>query len=447
MAGTLFGAMFSTAAMSEAVSGQAWVRAMLEVEGALARAEARAGVIPQAAADAIVEGCRRSATDPAGLAADLLAVANPAGPLIRAVSAGMPADVADWLHWGATSQDIVDSALVLIVQRGIELLLSDLDRACGACAHLAEQHRGTMMAGRTLLQQAVPITFGLKSAGWLTALLDTRVRLAEICSELPVQLGGAAGTLAAFGAEALTVMSSFAEELGLREPALPWHTSRRPVVEVACELGIACGVAGKIALDVALLAQTEVGELREGGRPGASSAMPQKRNPSLSITINACVRQAQAIVPVMLQAMIQEHERAAGAWQTEWTSVSRLLELSAATLSHAASLLEGLEVDPARMRMNLAAGEGRIMAESLFVALGRVRGKLEARRLVDEAVDRSISERRSLEDAALSDPGILGVLGSEGVREALRPEAYLGESEAFIDRALAYYRAMPKAEA
>jgi 3-carboxy-cis,cis-muconate cycloisomerase len=447
MADPLFAAMFSTPAMSAAVSGRAWVRAMLEVEAALASAEAACGVIPQSAAEAIIAGCRSAEVEPGDLAPAVLAAGNPAGPLLEALRARLPPEAADYLHWGATSQDVVDSAMMLVAREALKLLLADLELAAGAAARLADEHRGTIMAGRTLLQQAVPITFGLKAAGWLGVLVNTYSALVAERADLPVQLGGAAGTLAALGGDGPAVVSQLARELGLREPVLPWHTSRRPVAELAAQLGLACSAAGKIALDVTLLSQTEVGEVREAAG-GSSSAMPHKRNPTQAVAIGACLRQAQALAPLLVVPAPAEQERAAGAWQAEWTALSSLLEVTGAALAHTVTMLDRLIVERDRMRANLGAADGGLlMSESLLMALARVCGLVEARRLVDETVARALSERRSLTDAAIQNARIVGLLGRERVLSALEPNQYLGANDILIDRALDHYRAsVPQAD-
>jgi 3-carboxy-cis,cis-muconate cycloisomerase len=359
----------------------------------------------------------------------------------------LPPEAADYLHWGATSQDVVDSAMMLVAREALKLLLADLELAAGAAARLADEHRGTIMAGRTLLQQAVPITFGLKAAGWLGVLVNTYSALVAERADLPVQLGGAAGTLAALGGDGPAVVSQLARELGLREPVLPWHTSRRPVAELAAQLGLACSAAGKIALDVTLLSQTEVGEVREAAG-GSSSAMPHKRNPTQAVAIGACLRQAQALAPLLVVPAPAEQERAAGAWQAEWTALSSLLEVTGAALAHTVTMLDRLIVERDRMRANLGAADGGLlMSESLLMALARVCGLVEARRLVDETVARALSERRSLTDAAIQNARIVGLLGRERVLSALEPNQYLGANDILIDRALDHYRAsVPQAD-
>ena len=303
--------------MLASVSDRAWVQAMLDVEAALARAESRLGIIPAAAADGIATHCRVDEFDIAQLGRAAVRSATPVIPLVNALRAAVPKDAAPYVHHGATSQDILDTAMMLIARRGLGLVLADLEQAAAAAATLAERHRATVMAARTLLQQALPTTFGLKAAGWLIAIVEARAELFRVAqTRLAVQFGGAAGTMAALSGRGLDVMRELSVELTLAEPTLPWHTARARLVEVAAALGVAAGVAGKVALDVALMAQTEVGEVFERsvvGRAG-SSALPQKHNPVDAIEILAGVRGINAQIAVLQAAMVQEQERAAGAW-------------------------------------------------------------------------------------------------------------------------------------
>ena len=300
------------------------------------------------------------------------------------------------------------------------------------------------MAGRTLLQQAVPITFGLKAAGWLTASCAAAGRLTRIQREgLAVQLGGAAGTLASLAEHGLPVLAYFAEETGLAEPTLPWHTDRSRVAEVATALSITCGTMGKIALDVALLSQTEVAELSEAPAPGRgrSSAMPQKRNPVGAVAVAAGVRRVHALCAVILGSMFQEHERAAGAWQAEWETLSELLRLSAGALAATAALLEGLDVHADRMRANLDAGGGLIMAEALAVSLAPVLGGAEARARVAALCASATDHKISLAQALAAEPDITARFSAGELEAMLDPARYLGSTHAFIHRALAAYEA------
>jgi 3-carboxy-cis,cis-muconate cycloisomerase len=348
------------------------------------------------------------------------------------------------VHNGATSQDILDTAMMLIARRGLDLIFADLEKAAGAAATLADRHRATVMAARTLLQQALPTTFGLKAAGWLIAIVEARSEIARVAqTRLAVQFGGAAGTLAALSDRGLDVARELAAELALAEPMLPWHTARARVVEVATALGVAAGVAGKVALDVVLLAQTEVGEVSEGvaaGR-GGSSALPQKHNPVDAIEILAGVRGVNAQVGVLLGAMVQEHERAAGAWQAEWPALSETLRLAGGAVSRLASLLAGLQVDSERMRRNVDLSGGSIMAEHVALMLGERVDRVMARALVDTAVAAATSSGRPFKDVLQEDSAITSHLNQQELAAALEPSGYLGASGPLIDRALAAYRA------
>jgi 3-carboxy-cis,cis-muconate cycloisomerase len=342
----LFTPIFVPDALREAVAGDAWVRAMLDAEAALAAAEAAEGLIPAEAAAAIAA----AAPDLGGLGAAARASGNPVVPLVQALREA----AGEWVHHGATSQDILDSAVMLVARRALVPVLDELDAVVAACAALAREHRGTVMAGRTLLQQAQPVTFGLKAAGWLAGVAGARARLREL--RLPAQLGGAAGTLSALGDRGPAVAARFAAELGLDAPPLPWHGDRRPVAELGAALAIAAGAVEKVALDVVLLAQTEVAEVAEasdGGR-GGSSAMPHKHNPVGAVRARAAARSVRAAAGVLLEAMAGEHERAAGAWHSEWTALSDALAGTGGAAWSLHEALAGLTVDPERMAANLS---------------------------------------------------------------------------------------------
>ena len=334
---------------------------------------------------------------------------------------------------------MLDTAAVLVARRALGPLLDDLAGAADACAALAATHRGTLVAGRTLLQQAVPVTFGLKAAGWLVGLDETRRRLAEVDRHgLAVQLGGAAGTLAAFGDRGLVVLAQLAAELDLAEPTVPWHAVRTRPAALASALGSCAGVLAKVARDVTLLAQTEVAEVREGGGPGrgGSSAMPHKRNPVAAVAVAACTARVPGLVATVLGAMAQEHERAAGGWHAEWEPQRELLRLVGSAAAWSRELLDGLEVDPARMRANLDAAGGLPMAEAVVTALAGVLGRVRARELVDQAALAATTTGRPLRDTLLEAPEVARHLGPAGVEAALDPAGYLGSAQALIDRAL-----------
>jgi 3-carboxy-cis,cis-muconate cycloisomerase len=441
--GSLLGGVFGRGRAAAEVGDRAFLQAMLDTEAALARASAKAGLVPAEAAEAIAAACRADRFDPAELGQLAAAAGNPVVPLVRQLADRLPPAAAGHVHQGATSQDVVDTAAMLVARRALGPLLDDLAAAADACAGLAEAHRHTLMAGRTLLQQAVPVTFGLKAAGWLVGLDEARRRLAQVDrEELAVQLGGAAGTLAAFGDRGLAVLAALAVELGLAEPAVPWHAVRVRPAALASALGACAGVLAKVARDVALLAQTEVAEVREGGSPhrGGSSAMPQKRNPVAAVAVAACAARVPGLVATVLGAMAQEHERAAGGWHAEWEPQRDLLRLVGSAAAWSRELLEGLEVDPARMRVNLDATGGLVMAEAAVAALAGPLGRARARELVDEAAQRAAADGRPLGDTLLEVPEVADRLGPAGVEAALDPERHLGSAQALIDRALAAHR-------
>lgn len=417
----MFQGIFVPAEFREAVSDRAWLQAMLDAERALAAAEAGAGVIPIDAAEAIAAACEWERFDPAELSEQGRAPGNPVEPLVRALTDAVEGEAARYVHWGATSQDILDTATMLVSRRVLDLLLESLSHLAGECSRLAEAHRSTPMAGRTLLRQAVPTTFGLKAAGWLVAVVEARRALAQIRRErLAVQLGSAAGTLAALGDAGPQIQSLFAEELGLPEPVMPWHTNRVRVAELGTALAVAAGAVAKIGLDVALLGQTEVGEATEAGG-GVSSTMPQKQNPVGSALAVACARQASAYASVLMAALVQEHERGLGGWQSEWPPLSGALAYAGGAADAAGRVLDGLEVDPKRMRENLGLAGGLVMAERAAYLLAERVGRREAYDLVAEAAGR-------------------GRLPEEVPPEELDPSSYLGSAEAFVDRALDFYR-------
>jgi 3-carboxy-cis,cis-muconate cycloisomerase len=366
-----FDAIFVPDALRSAVDDRAWLAAMLEAEAALARAQARAGVIPASGADAVVAVC----ADPGRFDVEVL------GRAARADGNPVPALVAaadtEWFHHGATSQDIVDTAAMLVARRAIELILVEVDAVAARCAELAEAHRDTLMPGRTLMQLAEPTTFGLKAAGWLDALLDARDELAVV--DLAVQLGGAAGTLASMDAAGPQVVREFAVALGLAEPRLPWHAHRGRVAALGSALALTVGALAKAALDVELLAQNEVGEVRSGR--GGSSSMPHKQNPVEAVRVRACAVRVQAAAGLLMAGMSEhEHERAAGAWHAEWAPLSEALALTGGAAAAAREMLDGLEVQPDRMRENLAllgaGAEPYLGSAHMFIdrALERQRG-------------------------------------------------------------------------
>jgi 3-carboxy-cis,cis-muconate cycloisomerase len=380
----MFDRIFVPAPVRDAVSDEAWLEAMLDVERALAAAEARAGVISREAARAIADACRVERFDVVAIADAGRAPGNPVEPLVRALREAVGGEAGDDVHRGATSQDILDTAAMLVSRRVLDLIVEALSAVAGECARLAQAHRSTPMAGRTLLQQAVPTTFGLKAAGWLVGVLEARRTLQRIRDErLAVQLGGAAGTHSALGDAGLEVARLLGEELGLPEPLAPWHTNRVRIAELGAALAVAAGAVAKIGLDVALMSQTEVAEVAEA-EGGRSSAMPHKRNSIGSVLAVACARQVNGHVSVLLAAMPQEHERAAGAWHAEWPAISGALSMTAGAADGARRALTRLEVNPERMRANLALGPAELdptdlgSAEELVdKALGVYEGEMQ----------------------------------------------------------------------
>jgi 3-carboxy-cis,cis-muconate cycloisomerase len=457
--GGLFGGLFDRGAAG--TGDQAWLAAMLDTEAALARALERAGLAPPGAGAAVTEAARPGAFDIGELGRRAASAGNPVPALVRALTAMVPPETKDTVHQGATSQDILDTAVMLMARRVLDAVLADLSAAAAAAAALAEAHRDTVMLGRTLLQQAVPVTFGLVAAGWLTGIDEASHGLDRIRGQrLAVQFGGAAGTLASLGAEGPRVRALLASELGLARPPLPWHTDRLRIIELASALAGACGVLGKVARDVTLLAQSEVAEVRQGGpggagrgeadsggggRRGGSSAMPNKRNPVAAVVILGCTRRAPGLLAALAACAEQEHQRAAGAWHAEWEPVADLLRLTASAASWAAELLAGLEVDADRMRANLDAAGGLPLAESVAAALAPALGRLPAHDLVAEAAAAATARGGDLRGALLDAPDRVARLTDAGITAeridaALDPAGYLGSAAAFTDEALAAHR-------
>jgi 3-carboxy-cis,cis-muconate cycloisomerase len=422
-----FDALFVPAPLREAVSDRAWVEAMLAGERALANAESLAGVIPAHLAGPIAEACEVDRFEVGAIVEAGRGAGNPAEPLVRALREVVGGEAAGYVHYGATSQDIVDTAAMLVARRALALLDEELGGAAAACASLVERHRLTPMAARTLLQQAVPTTFGLKAAGWLVGLLRGRARLAAL--RLPAQLGGAAGTLAVLGEVGPRVVELFAAELDLAAPVLPWHSERSVIAELGAALALAAGACAKAGYDIALLEQTEVGEVREPDGAGGSSTMPQKRNPVGSALSVACELRVGSAAQILLAGLVGEHERSLGVWQSEWGALSDALAYTGGAAAALRGVLEGLEVDAGRMTVNLAAAGGTVMSERLtFVLAGRL-GLERAREAVTEA-----ARSGSLRD------GLADLLSAEELDEALDPSTYLGAADVFVDRALALYR-------
>jgi 3-carboxy-cis,cis-muconate cycloisomerase len=427
---------------------------MLDAEAALTRAQAALGLAPASAAAAVTEAAADTGRyDVRDLALRARSGGNPVIPLVADLTAAVAerdAEAGAYVHRGATSQDILDTAAMLVASRALAPALADLDRTAAALGRLAAEHRDTPMPGRTLTQHAVPTTFGLKAAGWRALVLDARDRLAAVRACLPAQLGGAAGTLAAFQAFAeadsvvpegdgtdigVLLLAAYAAETGLAEPALPWHTLRTPIADLGGALAFTAGALGKIAADVLLLSRTEIGELSEG-TGGGSSAMPHKANPVRATLISAAARQVPALASVLFGSLAAEDERPAGAWHAEWQPLREALRLVGGASRDAAELAEGLRVHPHRMRDNLDATDGLIVSEHLAAAFTALIGRGEAKSALARAARRAVEEGLELDEALLEEPALAGVLPKERLRELTDPVNYLGSAGALVDRAL-----------
>jgi len=440
----LFGGLFGRGAVG--AGDQDWLQAMLDTEAALARALERAGLTPEGTGLAVTQAARAERFDVAALGRQATLTGNPVPALVRALAEQLPAGPKEVVHRGATSQDIIDTALMLLARRAIDAIDADLLAAADRAAALAREHADTVMAGRTLLQQAVPVTFGLVAAGWLTAIDQARSELDRIrAAGLAVQFGGAAGTLAALGEAGPQVAALLAGELGLAEPVLPWHTDRTRIIRLAAALAGVCAVLGKIARDVTLLAQSEIGEVAEesgaAGR-GGSSAMPHKQNPVAAVLVLGCTRRAPGLLGTLAAAAEQEHQRAAGAWHAEWETLADLMRLTGSAASWSAALLSGLRINAARMRRNLDAARGLPLAEHVTAVLAPALGRLTAHDLVAAASARAVEEDIGLTAALLGDADLASALAAAGIGPAeldaaVAPESYLGASAEFIRRALA----------
>ncbi len=476
----LFGGVFARGGVE--AGDTAWLQAMLDAEAGLARALERAGLAPAGSGEAVTATAKADNFDPNQLGELAALTGNPVPGLARALARRVPQTAVSAVHRGATSQDILDTAAMLLAKRAIDVMLTDLAQAAEAAAGLAEAHRASIMIGRTLLQQAVPVTFGLVAAGWLTSVDEACEGLAAVRSErLAVQFGGAAGTLASLGEAGPQVAALLATELELALPVLPWHTDRLRIIDLGVALARVAAVLGKIARDVTLLAQEEIGEISEGSassagpagggpsaargadqrgadqrgadpqaaaaspRRGGSSAMPHKRNPVASIAILGCTRQVPGLLGILVSNSEHELQRAAGAWHAEWEPLAALLRLTGSASSWAAELLPGLVVDTSRMAANLAATKGLPLAEHVSSLLAGVLGGAQAHDLVAEAGARAVGAGLPLRDVLLAVPKLEERLSAAGITpeqidSALEPAGYLGATDAFITAALEAHR-------
>ena len=439
----LLAPMLSSAAMRAVCDDATYLQHMLGFEAALARAETATGVIPASAADPIAKACKAGSFDPGALAEAATRSGNLAIPLVKALTAHVAKadpDAARYVHGGATSQDVIDTAAMLTLRAAIDALLGDIDRAIAGFAKLATRHRDTAMVARTWLQHALPMPFGLKLAEYAAALHRSRLRLQRVRSEgLALQFGGAAGTLAALGDKGLLVAERLAQELELPLPAAPWHTHRDRIAEAASVFAILAGTCGKIARDIQLMMQTDVAEAFEpaGEGRGGSSTMPHKRNPVAAATALAAATMAPGLAATILTAQVQDHERSAGPWHAEWPTLPMLLLVTSGALAATVDIAEGLEVDAARMRTNLEATHGLIMAEAVTMALAETIGKSEAHHLVEAASKQAVADKKHLRDVLAKDPKVTAHLSTDKLAELFKPMAYQGVSQALIDRLLA----------
>jgi 3-carboxy-cis,cis-muconate cycloisomerase len=435
--------MLSSAAMRAICDDATYLQHMLDFEAALARAEAATCVIPPGAAEPIANSCKAGAFDLSALAEAATRSGNLAIPLVKALTAEVAktdTEAARYVHWGATSQDVIDTATMLTMRAAIDALLGDLDRAIAGFARLAQKHRNTAMVARTWLQHALPMPFGLKLAEYASALHRSRTRLQRLRREAVVlQFGGAAGTLAALGDKGLLVAEKLAQELKLTLPESPWHTHRDRIAEAASVFAILAGSCGKIARDVSLMMQTDVAEAFEpsGEGRGGSSTMPHKRNPVAAATILAAATMAPNLAATIFAAQVQDHERSAGPWHAEWPTLPMLQLVTSGALAATVDIAEGLEVDVARMRVNLDATHGLIMAEAVTFALAERIGKSEAHHLMEAASKKAVADKKDLRDVLAADPKVTAHLDAGQLAKLFEPMAYQGVAQALIDRLLA----------
>jgi 3-carboxy-cis,cis-muconate cycloisomerase len=451
----LFGGVFARG--SAIIDDRAWLQAMLDAEAGLARALERAGLAPAGAGGAVTRAARADDFDIAELGELSALTGNPVPGLARALAIRVGGQPGRAVHRGATSQDILDTAAMLLARRAIDAAHADLAAAAAAAAALAAEHRTTPMIGRTLLQQAVPVTFGVVAAGWLAGLDAAITGLAETRrTRLAVQFGGAAGTLASLGPDGIRVKAMLADELDLADPPLPWHTERLRIIDVGAAMARVTAALSKIARDVTLLAQTEVAEVAEGGggpdgggthsgappRRGGAPAMPNKSNPVAAVAVLGCAKQAPGLLATLVASAEQEHQRAAGAWHAEWQPFGHLLQMAGSAASWGRELLANLEVDTGKMAANLTAAGGLPLAERVSALLRNAIGAAEAHDLVATAAAKAATSGVPLRDILLADPDLEDKLTNAGITQAdiehaLDPAGYLGAAAEFTDAALA----------
>jgi 3-carboxy-cis,cis-muconate cycloisomerase len=436
----IFGDIFSTAPMRRVFADENRIQTYLDIEAALARVQARLGIIPQDACDEILRHCSIAEYDFAKLKAETERIGYPVLPAVKQLVALCRDGLGEWCHWGATTQDITDTATILQIREAFDLIEADMVAIADALAALAKRYRDTPMAGRSNLQQAVPITFGYKAATYLAAFERQRQRLKELRPRVLVgEFGGAAGTLSSLGNRGLEVQAALMQELGLGQPEIAWHTLRDRVAEAGCFLGLLTGICGKIAFDVKLMMQTEVEEVYEPfheGR-GSSSTMPQKRNPISSVYITATTALVRQHVAALLDAMVEDHERATGPWEIEWIAVPEIFSLAAGCLSQTRFLVSGLQVDEKKMRANLDITRGLIVSEAVMMGLGPYLGRQYAHDLVYDICRQVIATGRPLVDLLAGNREIARHLDRAALERLCDPANYLGQAGEMVDRVLA----------
>jgi 3-carboxy-cis,cis-muconate cycloisomerase len=435
----IFRDIFSSEAMRRIFSDGHRVQCYLDIEAALAQVQAKLGLIPQLAAEEITAKCTLDSIDMARLKSQTELIGYPVLPVVQQLVAACSARLGEYCHWGATTQDITDTATIMQTREALALVEQDLAAIADSLAGLARRYRDTPMVGRSNLQQAVPITFGYKVATWLSAIKRHQQRLAELRPRVLVgEFGGAAGTLASLGDAGLEVQEGLMAELGLGQPEIAWHTARDRIAEVGCFLGLVTGTLGKIATDVKLLMQTEVGEVFEPyvKDRGSSSTMPQKRNPISCNYIYACTAMVRQLVAALLDAMVEDHERSTGPWEIEWIAVPEIFLLSSGALQQARTLLTGLEVDASRMRANMAISHGLICTEAVMMGLAPHLGRQRAHDLVYDISRQSSTSGRPLLDLLAENEEISSFLDRVALANLLDPAKYVGLSGEMVDRVL-----------
>jgi 3-carboxy-cis,cis-muconate cycloisomerase len=436
----IFSNIFATAPMRRIFSDTARVQYYLDIEAALARVQARLGIIPAEAAEEIVRHCNAAEFDFTLLKSATERIGYPVLPVVQQLVSRCRDGLGEWCHWGATTQDITDTATVLQIRDALALMEDDLGAIAAALARLAQRYRDTPMAGRSNLQQATPISFGFKCAVLLAGFQRHLQRLQQLRPRVLVgEFGGASGTLASLGADGLKVQAALMAELGLGQPEIAWHTMRDRIAEVGCFLGLVCGTLGKISLDVKLMMQTEVEEVFEPfaeGR-GSSSTMPQKRNPISCVYIHACISVVRQHVAALLDAMVEDHERSTGPWEIEWIVLPEIFTLSAAALHHARFVLDGLQVDTARMRANLDITKGLIVSEAVMMGLGPALGRQRAHDLVYAICRDVVAGRGTFLDLLADHPEIRPHMDRAQLAALVDPANYLGLAGEMVDRVLA----------